>query len=602
MRIPANITILVLLSITAETQAQNSVSGKVESVPSVTTPMVKVTFIDKITQEKYATLTDSLTGSFSLGVPSGTYTETVEALNNFKYQDTTITVSSDLLQNVQLIQNEPVRSTYYSNILALTKELTGTRDPPYQMWPLTRRFSHIPIREHPHDYDSADPVSMPKSPIDFRPLFDSVKAMCTKKSEGGVQFEDALTDSSYGIEFVYPKDADMPAPGALGITDEISGTGSELLKMVCYINREINNRPDRVIRTFLRESFRALGFTDGSYDPSHIMYFGGNTRTDIDDDEGYVIQIAYSLEPGTDMTRYREIIPVSTSRAPIIAHKLGSILISRNRSTSTFVSNLSQDVTDPDGDSIFYRATSNNDNVATMINNDSLFVRDISYTDSAKVFVTYKDTTGLSVRDTLNVIVVNHPPSQASLLAPVDTVLKDNKVVFAWSSSIDPDNDSVKYGLHIFNTNIDTTINSLIDTTYTFINDGFLRDYDTYTWQIISTDGIATTTSDTARFTTDKLTAMNELVGLPKEYQLDQNYPNPFNPSTLISYQLPKQSYVTLRIFDVLGREIALLVNGEQTAGYKSVTWNAANVSSGLYFYRLTAGTFTETKKLLLLR
>jgi len=96
---------------------------------------------------------------------------------------------------------------------------------------------------------------------------------------------------------------------------------------------------------------------------------------------------------------------------------------------------------------------------------------------------------------------------------------------------------------------------------------------------------------------------------LPAEFRLAQNYPNPFNPSTSISYQLPKQSYVNLKVFDVLGREVATLVNGQQTAGYKSITWNAENVPSGIYFYRIDAVSpvdvknhFTQVHKMLLLR
>ncbi|MGA2624739.1 MAG: SBBP repeat-containing protein [Bacteroidota bacterium] len=89
---------------------------------------------------------------------------------------------------------------------------------------------------------------------------------------------------------------------------------------------------------------------------------------------------------------------------------------------------------------------------------------------------------------------------------------------------------------------------------------------------------------------------------IPTQYRLEQNYPNPFNPVTTINYQLPKQSHVTLKVFDVLGREVATLVNGEQAAGYKSVRWNAANMPSGIYFYRMNAGIYTDTKKLLLLK
>ena len=81
-----------------------------------------------------------------------------------------------------------------------------------------------------------------------------------------------------------------------------------------------------------------------------------------------------------------------------------------------------------------------------------------------------------------------------------------------------------------------------------------------------------------------------------------QNYPNPFNPSTLISYQLPASMYVTLKIFDILGREIKTLVNEQQNAGKHSVQFNASNLSSGVYFYRIEAGQNTDIKKLLLIK
>jgi photosystem II stability/assembly factor-like uncharacterized protein len=85
-------------------------------------------------------------------------------------------------------------------------------------------------------------------------------------------------------------------------------------------------------------------------------------------------------------------------------------------------------------------------------------------------------------------------------------------------------------------------------------------------------------------------------------YSLAQNYPNPFNPSTTIRYELPKTSYVTLKVYNTLGQEVAELVNGVQELGYKSVGWNAGAVASGVYFYRLQAGDFVQTRKLLVLR
>ena len=81
-----------------------------------------------------------------------------------------------------------------------------------------------------------------------------------------------------------------------------------------------------------------------------------------------------------------------------------------------------------------------------------------------------------------------------------------------------------------------------------------------------------------------------------------QNYPNPFNPSTSISYQLPQQSHVTLKVFDVLGREVATLVNEAKQPGTNTVQFNASGLTSGVYFYRLQAGGFSKTRKLIVLK
>ena len=88
----------------------------------------------------------------------------------------------------------------------------------------------------------------------------------------------------------------------------------------------------------------------------------------------------------------------------------------------------------------------------------------------------------------------------------------------------------------------------------------------------------------------------------PKYFNLQQNYPNPFNPSTAISFDIPLTSFVSLKIFDLLGREIATIISEEMQAGSYIRYWNASNISGGIYFYRLQTGFFTETKKLVLLR
>lgn len=91
-------------------------------------------------------------------------------------------------------------------------------------------------------------------------------------------------------------------------------------------------------------------------------------------------------------------------------------------------------------------------------------------------------------------------------------------------------------------------------------------------------------------------------IKIPHIFKLMQNYPNPFNPSTVISYKLPRSSHVTLRVYDVLGREIKTLVNEQENASLHSITFNAADLSSGVYFYRLKAGNYTSTKKAILMK
>ena len=96
--------------------------------------------------------------------------------------------------------------------------------------------------------------------------------------------------------------------------------------------------------------------------------------------------------------------------------------------------------------------------------------------------------------------------------------------------------------------------------------------------------------------------SVNEGTEAPASYSLGQNYPNPFNPSTRISYSLPAAGYVDLKVYDVLGREVASLVNERRAAGRYTAHWDARAMPSGVYFYCLTAGRFIETKKLVVLK
>jgi len=97
-------------------------------------------------------------------------------------------------------------------------------------------------------------------------------------------------------------------------------------------------------------------------------------------------------------------------------------------------------------------------------------------------------------------------------------------------------------------------------------------------------------------------TDVEQVVSTINNYVLHQNYPNPFNPTTSIRFAIPEAGITTLKVYDILGREVATLVSEEKSVGTYELTWYAENLPSGIYFYRLLAGSFVETKKMVLMK
>jgi len=179
------------------------------------------------------------------------------------------------------------------------------------------------------------------------------------------------------------------------------------------------------------------------------------------------------------------------------------------------------------------------------------------------------------------------------------------KIVFHWAKSHDPDSwDSISYHVRAMGPGLGRGLNEPTkDTSMTFFIMSYLVPDTTYYWWVESSDGQITVSSDTAHFrTSDTLLAVQGESDIPKEYALYQNYPNPFNPTTTIRYDVPKESHVVLKVYNVLGQEVVTLKDAEQRAGRYEVLLDGKNLASGIYFYRLQAGSFVESKKLLLIR
>lgn len=104
------------------------------------------------------------------------------------------------------------------------------------------------------------------------------------------------------------------------------------------------------------------------------------------------------------------------------------------------------------------------------------------------------------------------------------------------------------------------------------------------------------------RANTSQTIGIQQISSVVKDFSLAQNYPNPFNPVTKINFSIPNNEYVSLRVYDMLGREVSVLVNGQLTAGEYQADFNAMGLSSGMYYYSLRAGEYVDTKKMVLVK
>lgn len=194
-------------------------------------------------------------------------------------------------------------------------------------------------------------------------------------------------------------------------------------------------------------------------------------------------------------------------------------------------------------------------------------------------------------------------PDQVALLSPLNSVIiESDSVQFAWRQSSPA---VTKYWFELAtdslmtNTQIDSNL-AANDTTKTV--HGLLNDQ-TYWWRVRAKNLSGWGSfSEQRRFYVDIATSVQTDGDVPRVFSLSQNFPNPFNPSTQIAFSIPRSGYTTLKVYNILGREIAVLMAKKLEAGRYKVSWNTNGLPSGLYFYRLQSSDFVATKKMVLLR
>ncbi len=176
----------------------------------------------------------------------------------------------------------------------------------------------------------------------------------------------------------------------------------------------------------------------------------------------------------------------------------------------------------------------------------------------------------------------------------------DGQVTLTWTTASEKDNDYFEIQRQANSDWITVgTVqgtNEVTGSNYQYVDSDVINGV-TYTYRLISHDinGTVHEYELTAQATPGR-------PSVPVQYALYQNYPNPFNPITTISYDVAETGFVSLKIYDVVGREVAILVDGKLAAGSYAATWNARGLPSGIYLCRMDAGSFTKVRKLLLVK
>jgi hypothetical protein len=225
-----------------------------------------------------------------------------------------------------------------------------------------------------------------------------------------------------------------------------------------------------------------------------------------------------------------------------------------------------------------------------------------TYSWKVRTFYGGTNYSGFSATETFTVDA-GAAPVQPLIGGPVNVALPTNDATISWVLPVQSESQ-LTYELEIADDASFANSQIFKNLSRPFEAVGNLTDGEHY-WRVRSktSDGKYSDYSQAAKFNVNSVTSVEDKI-VPKKFALEQNYPNPFNPATTIAYQLAKESHVTLKIYDVIGREVAELVNQNQAAGKYRIVFSSEskNLTTGIYFYRLTADNFTSVKKMILLK
>jgi hypothetical protein len=320
--------------------------------------------------------------------------------------------------------------------------------------------------------------------------------------------------------------------------------------------------------------------------------------------------------------------------APFVANSIADIEVYEDSEPVTLnINGVFDDFDIAVGDSLTITVISLADTLVT-VEYDSNNLPFLVFTENGNgetdIIVTATDLIGLTANDTVHVTIlpVNDAPIEFGLLNPADStelvitpndISQEMNLMIRWESSYDIEGDDLSYEfvLGIDGTGAPVLIDTVLSDTVLNIPYQDLAELIgmlghtsiSGNWTVFTTDSDDTTMSNDVWNIFIDAGGVLSIHGdiIPDVYALYQNYPNPFNPTTILRYDLPEDTQVRITIYDIMGREVRTLFNNQQSAGYKSVVWDATNdlgqpISAGVYLYTIEAGGFRQTKKMILLK
>ncbi|MBU2506315.1 MAG: T9SS type A sorting domain-containing protein [Bacteroidetes bacterium] len=297
-------------------------------------------------------------------------------------------------------------------------------------------------------------------------------------------------------------------------------------------------------------------------------------------------------------------IEVKSNNRPTIKRKITDKTIYEDSGKNLIEKDLNDVFVDVDNDKLSFSATLTGNSINATISNDSLFLTTKTNANGINFIVVTASDGDLDVSDTLNVIIlpVNDLPFFVNLPDSISFLNDTNYTISLFEHIVDVETEVslLIFDFTVSNDSLSINYDEQFGMLKLSAHPNFSGDTELY---ISVTDSDSAIVRDTIDVKVDFPTGLDHYFEtIPQEYVLFQNYPNPFNPSTKIKFGIPRESNVRLEILNILGQNVATLVDRKLAPGYYEFEFNALSLSSGIYLYRFQSVDFTSAKKMLILK